>query len=76
MDQNFQKKKVLVGKKHSANIKERTKMQIVFLFYEQMTALDAIGPYEILSRLPGAQVKRVALHPGFYPHRFRSAIDC
>jgi transcriptional regulator GlxA family with amidase domain len=46
------------------NIKERTKMQIVFLFYEQMTALDAVGPHEILSRLPGAQVKRVALHPG------------
>src|ERR1700722_713419 len=39
-------------------------MQIVFLFYEGMTALDAIGPHEILCRLPGAKVKRVAIHPG------------
>lgn len=46
------------------HLEERTDMQIVFLFYEQMTTLDAIGPHEILSRLPGAQVKRVALHPG------------
>lgn len=39
-------------------------MQIVFLFYDKMTALDAIGPHEILTRLPGATVKRVALHSG------------
>jgi putative intracellular protease/amidase len=39
-------------------------MQIVFLFYEGMTALDAIGPHEILCRLPGAKVYRVAKHPG------------
>jgi transcriptional regulator GlxA family with amidase domain len=39
-------------------------MEIVFLFYQGMTALDAVGPYEILSRLPGAIVKRVAAHPG------------
>ncbi|MEV4508348.1 DJ-1/PfpI family protein [Dactylosporangium sp. NPDC049525] len=31
-------------------------MQMIFVVYEGMTALDAIGPYEILSRLPGAQV--------------------
>lgn len=35
-------------------------MKIVFLFYDQMTALDAIGPHEILCRLPGATVYRVA----------------
>jgi transcriptional regulator GlxA family with amidase domain len=35
-------------------------MQIVFLFYDGMTALDAIGPHEILCRLPGASVRRVA----------------
>ena len=29
-----------------------------------MTALDAIGPHEVLSRLPGASVQRVALHAG------------
>lgn len=38
--------------------------QIVFLFYEGMTALDAIGPHEILSRIPGACVKRVSVVPG------------
>jgi transcriptional regulator GlxA family with amidase domain len=39
-------------------------MQIVFLFYEGMTALDVVGPHEILCRLPGVKVRRVALHPG------------
>ena len=39
-------------------------MKIVFLFYDNMTALDVIGPHEILSRLPGATVQRVALSPG------------
>ena len=38
--------------------------QIAFLFYEDMTALDAVGPYEILARLPGADVKFVASTPG------------
>jgi len=31
-------------------------MKIAILLYENMTALDAIGPYEVLSRLPGAEV--------------------
>ncbi len=31
-------------------------MQIAFLFYEGMTALGAVGPHEILCRLPGANV--------------------
>jgi transcriptional regulator GlxA family with amidase domain len=39
-------------------------IQIVFLFYEGMTALDAIGPHEVLSRIPGATVKRVSAIPG------------
>jgi putative intracellular protease/amidase len=39
-------------------------MKIAFLFYEGMTALDAIGPHEILSRLPEASVFRVAKHKG------------
>ncbi len=39
-------------------------MEIVFLFYEGMTALDAVGPHEILSRLPGAKVYRVAKKAG------------
>ncbi|HKU99406.1 MAG TPA: DJ-1/PfpI family protein [Vineibacter sp.] len=29
-------------------------MDIAFLFYDGMTTLDAIGPWEVLSRLPGA----------------------
>jgi len=39
-------------------------MQIVFLFYDGMTALDAIGPHEILCRIPGVSVKRVATSIG------------
>lgn len=39
-------------------------MDITFLFYEGMTALDAIGPLEVLSRLPDASVKRASLKPG------------
>lgn len=39
-------------------------MRIAFLFYEGMTALDAIGPHEVLCRLPGAKVFRTARHPG------------
>lgn len=31
-------------------------MQIVFLLFDRITALDAIGPYEVLARLPGATV--------------------
>jgi len=30
-------------------------MQVAILVYDYMTALDAVGPYEILSRLPGAE---------------------
>ena len=29
-------------------------MQIAIFVYDHMTALDAVGPYEVLSRLPGA----------------------
>ncbi|MES2121257.1 MAG: DJ-1/PfpI family protein [Chlamydiota bacterium] len=39
-------------------------MEIAFLFYDGMTALDAIGPHEVLSRLPGANVIRVARQAG------------
>lgn len=39
-------------------------MQIVFLFYDGMTALDAIGPYEVLSRLPGAVTRIAAIKAG------------
>ncbi len=39
-------------------------MKIAFLLYDQMTALDFVGPHEILSRLPHAQPLRVALQAG------------
>jgi len=39
-------------------------MQIAFLLYPDMTALDAVGAYEVLARLPGADVRFVATTPG------------
>jgi putative intracellular protease/amidase len=39
-------------------------MEIAILLFDGLTALDAIGPYEVLSRLPGATVTFVAGEPG------------
>jgi putative intracellular protease/amidase len=39
-------------------------MDIAIVLYDRFTALDAIGPYEVLSRLPGARVTFVAEHAG------------
>ena len=39
-------------------------MQIAILLFDGITALDAIGPYEVLRRLPGARVEFVAVEPG------------
>ncbi len=39
-------------------------MDIAILAYDRFTALDAIGPYEVLSRLPGARVSFLAPEPG------------
>ena len=39
-------------------------MNTAILLYDGFTALDAIGPYEVLSRLPGARVTFVAAEPG------------
>lgn len=39
-------------------------MEIAILIYDRLTALDAIGPYEVLSRLPGAEVTFVSERPG------------
>ncbi len=39
-------------------------MQIAVLLYDRFTALDAIGPYEVLSRLPGASLSFVAAERG------------
>ena len=37
---------------------------IAILLYDRITALDAIGPYEVLSRLPGWTLTFVAADPG------------
>lgn len=39
-------------------------MQIAVLLYDRFTALDAIGPYDTLGRLPGAETVFVAERPG------------
>jgi transcriptional regulator GlxA family with amidase domain len=39
-------------------------MNIAIVLYDRFTALDAIGPYEVLSRLPGAEVKFLAREAG------------
>jgi transcriptional regulator GlxA family with amidase domain len=39
-------------------------VQIAIALFDRMTALDAIGPYEVLSRLPGADVRFVASETG------------
>jgi putative intracellular protease/amidase len=41
-------------------------MDIAIPIFDAITALDAIGPYEVLSRLPGARVRFVAITPGPY----------
>jgi putative intracellular protease/amidase len=39
-------------------------MQIVIYIYNGFTALDAVGPYEVLSRLPNADLKFVSIKKG------------
>jgi putative intracellular protease/amidase len=41
-------------------------VQIAIPLFDRFTALDAVGPYEVLSRLPGARVDFVAAEPGVY----------
>jgi transcriptional regulator GlxA family with amidase domain len=43
---------------------EQKPLEIAILLYEGMTTLDAIGPYEVLSRLPNTVIKLVAKEPG------------
>jgi putative intracellular protease/amidase len=38
--------------------------EIALFLYDGMTALDAVGPYEVLARLPDAEVRFVASTPG------------
>ena len=39
-------------------------MDVAIPIFDRITALDAVGPYEVLSRLPGAAVTFVAIEPG------------
>ena len=39
-------------------------MNVAIPLFDRFTALDAVGPYEVLSRLPGATVTFVAARPG------------
>lgn len=39
-------------------------MEVAILIFDRFTALDAVGPYEVLSRLPGAKVRFVAKRAG------------
>ena len=43
---------------------EGSGLRIAILIFDRITALDAIGPYEVLSRLPGAELTFVAKEPG------------
>lgn len=39
-------------------------MEIAILLFDRFTALDAVGPYEVLRSIPGATVKFVGKQPG------------
>ncbi|MEU2601315.1 DJ-1/PfpI family protein [Streptomyces hirsutus] len=39
-------------------------MQIAIVLFDRFTALDAVGPYEMLCRIPGAETVFVARQPG------------
>jgi len=39
-------------------------VQIAILLYDRFTALDAVGPYDVIGRLPGADLAFVAVEPG------------
>ena len=39
-------------------------MKIVIFIFDRLTALDAVGPYEVLARLPGAELTFVGLERG------------
>jgi transcriptional regulator GlxA family with amidase domain len=39
-------------------------MEVAILIFDRLTALDAVGPYEVLRSVPGATVKFVAMERG------------
>lgn len=47
-------------------------MKIVILLYKGYTALDVVGPYEVLSRLPNIEVKFAAKEKGMIESEYAS----
>ena len=47
-------------------------MKVAIPIFDRLTALDAVGPYEVLSRVPGATVHFLAAEPG--PKRTESGM--
>jgi len=47
-------------------------MEIAFLLFDGITPLDAIGPFEVLGKLPGARIKMVGKTKGEIPTRGQS----
>jgi len=43
---------------------EEDSMEIAIPLFDRFTALDAVGPYEVLSRIPGARVRFLAAEAG------------
>jgi transcriptional regulator GlxA family with amidase domain len=41
-------------------------MKIAILLFDNYTALDIVGPYEVLSYIPGSKIYFIAEKPGFY----------
>ena len=39
-------------------------MEVAIPLFDRFTALDAVGPYEVLSRIPGSRVRFAAAEPG------------
>ena len=44
--------------------KEKPRMNVAIPLYDRFTALDAVGPYEVLQRVPGAKITWLAHEPG------------
>jgi putative intracellular protease/amidase len=49
-------------------------MEIAILLFARFTAMDAVGPYQVLSELPGARVTFVAEQPGPVPDEHGSLV--
>lgn len=47
-------------------------MQVAIVLYPDFTALDVIGPYEVLGRLPDTEVVFVAANPGLVTNDLKS----